>query len=68
MTERTGNLSASMKVPPKRKGNPDMNASASTTEVASMKVPPKRKGNPPVTTTTTYVLGLNESPSQKEGK
>ena len=35
---------------------------------ASMKVPPKRKGNPPVTTTTTYVLGLNESPSQKEGK
>ena len=38
-------------------------------EVASMKVPPKRKGNGPATSAlTTPPTGLNESPSEKEGK
>ena len=33
-----------------------------------MKVPPKRKGNPHVTQKLKSVGGLNESPSEKEGK
>ena len=33
-----------------------------------MKVPPKRKGNTGSTCTTTEGFGLNESPSEKEGK
>ena len=37
---------ASMKVPPKRKGNATLTSSARPTpNFASMKVPPKRKGN-----------------------
>ena len=36
---------------------------------ASMKVPPKRKGNPtPPEWTANQAAGLNESPSEKEGK
>ena len=38
---------ASMKVPPKRKGNLcDPNIQPANDGAASMKVPPKRKGNP----------------------
>ena len=38
--------------------------------VASMKVPPKRKGNTPFLfeLSLPQVSGLNESPSEKEGK
>ena len=36
--------------------------------LASMKVPPKRKGNAAVEELTVAAVGLNESPSQKEGK
>ena len=36
---------ASMKVPPKRKGNPIVTSASGRPPVASMKVPPKRKGN-----------------------
>ena len=35
---------------------------------ASMKVPPKRKGNELTPLTTFGFEGLNESPSEKEGK
>ena len=35
---------------------------------ASMKVPPKRKGNFGKKPTKAPPLGLNESPSEKEGK
>ena len=38
-------LKASMKVPPKRKGNLYMKGVLGPSEIASMKVPPKRKGN-----------------------
>ena len=62
-------LFASMKVPPKRKGNETPGACWVWTGAASMKVPPKRKGN----ISRGYGaqrgnLSLNESPSQKEGK
>ena len=58
-----------MKVPPKRKGNPLVAASVAYHGLASMKVPPKRKGN----VDSHFLLirlieGLNESPSEKEGK
>ena len=36
---------ASMKVPPKRKGNPGLARGKRGVRGASMKVPPKRKGN-----------------------
>ena len=35
---------------------------------ASMKAPPKRKGNSPSLEETFRLDGLNESPSEKEGK
>ena len=59
---------ASMKVPPKRKGNPVILNDSPVSTLASMKVPPKRKGNP-----VSWLCGargtcLNESPSEKEGK
>ena len=61
---------ASMKVPPKRKGNlDDLVLVITVTLIASMKVPPKRKAN---TTTDKAniqnMASLNESPSEKEGK
>ena len=61
--------SASMKVPPKRKGNLSSASRAHPSSWASMKVPPKRKGNlwKPAFELT-LDRGLNESPSQKEGK
>ena len=60
---------ASMKVPPKRKGNSRNPDQAQESEKASMKVPPKRKGN----ALSAALSGLaqerlNESPSEKEGK
>ena len=59
---------ASMKVPPKRKGNVD-EVTEPADLFASMKVPPKRKGNPtPSNVQKISVNGLNESPSEKEGK
>ena len=62
-------LFASMKVPPKRKGNETPGACWVWTGAASMKVPPKRKGNRTnFANTIALRLGLNESPSQKEGK
>lgn len=60
---------ASMKAPPKRKGNEGSNHQDQAGDEASMKVPPKRKGNwwryP---TQQAHKGALNESPSQKEGK
>ena len=59
-----------MKVPPKRKGNwsPWVCGAVCLTP-ASMKVPPKRKGNPGRPDATgPHFPGLNESPSEKEGK
>ena len=59
---------ASMKVPPKRKGN---RYKPYTMRIwcASMKVPPKRKGNfSPAALARRCWRGLNESPSEKEGK
>ena len=38
-------MAASMKVPPKRKGNDDLLFVVVVPFLASMKVPPKRKGN-----------------------
>ena len=40
-------LLASMKVPPKRKGNITDSVHDASGAIASMKVPPKRKGNSP---------------------
>ena len=58
-----------MKVPPKRKGNYRFYWSHEEEHAASMKVPPKRKGNWIVWREANgFSLGLNESPSQKEGK
>ena len=46
VTERfVGDVCASMKVPPKRKGNRPAHRHARIMAIASMKVPPKRKGN-----------------------
>ena len=40
-----------------------------TVDEASMKVPPKRKGNTPLARAIgADIFGLNESPSEKEGK
>ena len=57
-----------MKVPPKRKGNERHLYGRVHVAVASMKVPPKRKGNTDEDRVTVYLAGLNESPSEKEGK
>ncbi|WP_210400846.1 hypothetical protein, partial [Rothia sp. HMSC061D12] len=38
-------VTASMKVPPKRKGNSSKQAADEEADGASMKVPPKKKGN-----------------------
>ena len=60
---------ASMKVPPKRKGNAGPVVEAAAINVASMKVPPKRKGNTKRRSPPKHQLrSLNESPSEKEGK
>ena len=59
---------ASMKAPPKRKGNTGSSRSCAFLKVASMKAPPKRKGNHLTYHLRTPSLGLNESPSEKEGK
>ena len=62
-------VTASMKVPPKRKGNNPGNFQDPAACAASMKVPPKRKGNlVPVQTERRLERRLNESPSEKEGK
>ena len=61
--------SASMKVPPKRKGNATRRMVGCERDPASMKVPPKRKGNPAAGAYGIADPGrLNESPSEKEGK
>ena len=62
-------LLASMKAPPKRKGNGEILYTPENYAQASMKAPPKRKGNPrrPHGTDTVPTC-LNESPSEKEGK
>ena len=59
-----------MKALPKRKGNAALKAfKEATQEAASMKALPKRKGNITVDTRVYDIYsGLNESPSQKEGK
>ena len=60
---------ASMKVPPKRKGNALGVFEQVALCQASMKVPPKRKGNIPAAEPVHWSPpGLNESPSEKEGK
>ena len=60
---------ASMKVPPKRKGNEGLPHSKVLDSFASMKVPPKRKGNVDIVGIEyPLLISLNESPSQKEGK
>ena len=60
---------ASMKVPPKRKGNVGCSVRGAEPCVASMKVPPKRKGNRASSSYSQLTTGgLNESPSEKEGK
>ena len=62
---------ASMKVPPKRKGNISsrVHRKLQRARRASMKVPPKRKGN---SVGAIFIMSdsecLNESPSEKEGK
>ena len=58
----------SMKVPPKRKGNPLVSVLLGVFLGPSMKVPPKRKGNDEATAEPVAVTPLNESPSEKEGK
>ena len=59
-----------MKVPPKRKGNLIIFLLVDNLVLASMKVPPKRKGNVGTDSSNPYPAsaGLNESPSEKEGK
>ena len=64
----SGYLWASMKVPPKRKGNSCAASAPNPSELASMKVPPKRKGNSFPQVPRARHDGLNESPSEKEGK
>ena len=58
-----------MKALPKRKGNYGSGAIGPDVEPASMKALPKRKGNPEHDARYRPVGGgLNESPSEKEGK
>ena len=61
---------ASMKVPPKRKGNLHTRPPHPLDySIASMKVPPKRKGNASgAASRVGQAVRLNESPSEKEGK
>ena len=59
---------ASMKVPPKRKGNVGAVVRLGWSGLASMKVPPKRKGNLMQSNHERQITALNESPSEKEGK
>ena len=60
---------ASMKAPPRRKGNLDFLSGRCFSIDASMKAPPRRKGNSaPSTTSRPANPRLNESPSKKEGK
>ena len=62
-------LKASMKVPPKRKGNCSLLNGSTAQAAASMKVPPKRKGNfRGEFRGVLRIVRLNESPSEKEGK
>ena len=64
-------VNASMKALPKRKGNRTTNRVANSRPYrASMKALPKRKGNPDIVERAyrSRPLGLNESPSEKEGK
>ena len=59
----------SMKVPPKRKGNPRVVKFHAYYSRPSMKVPPKRKGNSGRSSASRHHQSpLNESPSEKEGK
>ena len=60
---------ASMKALPKRKGNCHRHQSITCLPLASMKALPKRKGNfKKGIIQRSRRFGLNESPSQKEGK
>ena len=60
---------ASMKALPKRKGNVIFAVAIRAVVLASMKALPKRKGNPSVHKRGARLIGgLNESPSEKEGK
>ena len=59
---------ASMKAPPKRKGNTDPLPRRQPINRASMKAPPKRKGNICCARISVGATSLNESPSEKEGK
>ena len=62
-------LKASMKALPKRKGNPILAPITTNPNMASMKALPKRKGNKRHDSVDGLLLdGLNESPSEKEGK
>ena len=62
-------LFASMKAPPKRRGNLLAALPFFLFQTASMKAPPKRRGNGRGGTVARQQLrGLNESPSKKEGK
>ena len=57
-----------MKAPPKRKGYHADSVQAAATLIASMKALPKRKGNAWGLVAKPGGFGLNESPSQKEGR
>ena len=57
-----------MKALPRRKGNPKIQFEIQGLAVASMKALPRRKGNLKSRGRGRRPHGLNESPSQKEGK
>ena len=59
---------ASMKALPKRKGNGRLLTLQHHIDPASMKALPKRKGNLKLSHDASDDKGLNESPSEKEGK
>ena len=59
---------ASMKALPKRKGNLQLAAGLFDASTASMKALPKWKGNSNAYNKEHIMTGLNESPSEKEGK
>ena len=62
-------ISASMKALPKRKGNVSTRTGMPRRVQASMKALPKRKGNSRCKARSLpRSTGLNESPSEKEGK
>ena len=62
--------SPSMKVPPKRKGNPDGNPLTATTKDPALNESPSEKEGKSLVLfgLLREVLALNESPSEKEGK